>query len=140
MAPSKPRHLLTASGKKDIESTLIPTFYREGRVVPSIHSRPFTCAGAPGRLKPRRVAPEVRPATASQISDHPYEGRYKKPERWMCSAEGKQPDLRKTWHCTNKPPSSINPHSLATADAWALLRPAVSKSLVQMGVYYTNRL
>ena len=128
--PSKPRHLLTVAGQKDLESSLIPTFFVEGRLVPNhIHSRRFTSAGAPGRGKPRRFA-SLRPSTShAEVSDHAYVGRFKKPERWMWSGEnsGRKVDERNPWHATNKPPTSINPHSLAaTSSSWGSSAAAAS--------------
>jgi hypothetical protein len=160
VAPSKPRHLLTAAGAKDLESTLIPKFYSKARSVPPAPRRPFSSIGAPGRFK-HRSPPPPRPATThseifnsavfpnefdrSQILDrsspHLYPGRYVKPKQWILSGSGKiATDDRKSWQTTNKFPTPINTHSVAASSSWTLLRPTVSKSLVQMGVYYTSRL
>ncbi len=143
--PSKPKHLLTASGAKDYESTLIPAFYAEYSKVPRISQRPFTTGGAPGRFRPRLQAPP-RPTTShSQNLDsgasHLNAGRYAKPRQWRWTAQGtREVDDRKLWVSSNKFPATVNVHADAASASWALLRPTVSKSLVQMGVYYTNRL
>ena len=158
-APSKPRYLLTASGEKDYKATLIPRFYSESRAVPAA-KRPFTCVGAPGLQRTRSEAP-ARPTTShsevfnskvfpqefgrTQILDrsspHLYSGRYAKPTQWIWGRDGTRKfDDRKMWTATNKFPTLVNPHAAAGASSWAQLRPTVSKSLVQMGVYYTSRL
>ena len=150
---SKPRFLLTASGGKDVDSTLIPSCYSEQRQVPTLPTRPFTSSGAPGRSKARSLAP-ARPTTShadcfgssefprsqslDRSSPHLYRGRYV--QQWVWSAQGRKSDDRKSWISTNKFPTTINPHSVAASSSWTLLRPTVSKSLVQMGVYYTSRL
>jgi hypothetical protein len=137
--PSKPKYLLTASGARDFESTLIPSFYSENRKVPKLSQRPFTTGGAPGRTWPRSKAPPRPTTSQSQSIDfgasHLYVGRSAKTRQRTGEV-----DNQKLWLTTNKFPTRINVHADAASASWALLRPTVSKSLVQMGLCYTNRL